>query len=95
MFTPRQLELLRYIESYSVERGLSPTFQEMQEFLGVGSKGNIHRIVSGLIERGALERTPGRTRALRIVKPHTPQIGRIYDLGFRAGFAAALRRVNC
>lgn len=90
--TPRQLRLLRYIESYSIEQGVSPSFQEMQDFLGVGSKATPHALVKRLIQRGALERTPGRTRALRIIKPHAPHIGRIYDLGFRAGYAAALRR---
>jgi SOS-response transcriptional repressor LexA len=91
MLTLRQQKLLRYIEDYSVQRGVSPTFQEMREFLGTSSKASPHGLVQKLIERGFLERTEGRNRTLKVVRPHAIHMDRVYDIGFRAGYAAALR----
>ena len=45
---------------------IPPSFEEMKEALGLKSKSGIHRLISGLEERGYIERLPHRARALEI-----------------------------
>ena len=66
--TPKQRVLLDFIARYQHERrGVSPSFDEMAQAIGLASKSGVHRLVEGLVERGALERLPNQARALRIV----------------------------
>ena len=68
MLTKKQLELLRYIDIHMKERGVSPSFDEMKEALGLKSKSGIHRLITGLEERGFIRRLPHRARALEILR---------------------------
>lgn len=68
MLTPKQLELLKYIEGHVRKRGVSPSFDEMKEALGLKSKSGIHRLITGLEERGFIRRLPHRARALEILR---------------------------
>ena len=68
MLTKKQLELLRYIERHMKKRGVSPSFDEMKDALGLKSKSGIHRLITGLEERGFIRRLPHRARALEILR---------------------------
>ena len=68
MLTPKQLELLQYIEGHMRKRGVSPSFDEMKDALGLKSKSGIHRLITGLEERGFIRRLPHRARALEILR---------------------------
>lgn len=68
MLTPKQHELLLYIDKYLKETGCSPSFDEMKDALGLCSKSGIHRLISALDERGFLRRHKHRARALEVVK---------------------------
>jgi repressor LexA len=68
MLTKKQLELLRFIDSHMKKRGVSPSFDEMKEALGLKSKSGIHRLITGLEERGFIRRLPHRARALEILR---------------------------
>ncbi|MFO0294900.1 MAG: transcriptional repressor LexA, partial [Rhodospirillales bacterium] len=46
----------------------SPSFDEMKEALALKSKSGIHRLVTGLEERGFIRRLAHRARALEVVK---------------------------
>src|SRR4029078_11605130 len=48
--------------------GVSPSFDEMKEALRLKSKSGIHRLITGLEERGFLRRLPHRARALQVLK---------------------------
>ena len=64
MLTRKQHELLVYINDYIAESGVSPSFDEMKDALNLRSKSGIHRLITGLEERGFLRRLPHRARAL-------------------------------
>ncbi|OOG63612.1 LexA repressor [Ensifer sp. M14] len=67
--TPRQSELLSFIRSYSADKnGVSPTFDEMKDHLGLCSKSGISRMVAAMEERGAIRRLKNRARALVVVE---------------------------
>src|SRR5579862_9210835 len=68
MLTRKQHELLLYINRRLADSGVSPSFEEMKEALGLKSKSGIHRLISGLEERGFIRRLPHRARALEVVK---------------------------
>jgi repressor LexA len=68
MLTRKQHELLLFINSHLQAHGVSPSFDEMKEALGLKSKSGIHRLITGLEERGFLKRLPHRARALEVVR---------------------------
>jgi repressor LexA len=68
MLTPKQKELLDFIHERIRKRGVSPSFEEMKDALGLKSKSGIHRLITALEERGFIRRLPHRARALEIVK---------------------------
>ena len=68
MLTVKQHELLHFIQQKLDSSGISPSFEEMKEALGLKSKSGIHRLISALEERGFLRRLPNRARALEVLK---------------------------
>ncbi|MGH6653137.1 MAG: transcriptional repressor LexA [Sphingopyxis sp.] len=75
MLTAKQHELLHFIQQKLDASGISPSFEEMKEALGLKSKSGIHRLISALEERGFLRRLPNRARALEVVK--LPEGGKV------------------
>ena len=68
MLTRKQYELLIFIDRHLRDTGISPSFDEMKEALGLKSKSGIHRLITGLEERGFIRRLIHRARALEVVK---------------------------
>ncbi|HVJ43941.1 MAG TPA: transcriptional repressor LexA [Dongiaceae bacterium] len=68
MLTKKQRELLQFIQERLADTGISPSFDEMKEALGLKSKSGVHRLITGLEERGFIRRLPHRARALDIMR---------------------------
>jgi repressor LexA len=68
MLTRKQQELLLFINERLQQGGISPSFDEMKEALGLKSKSGIHRLIIGLEERGFIRRLPHRARALDVMR---------------------------
>ncbi len=68
MLTRKQHELLLYIHRHLNEHGVSPSFDEMKDALNLKSKSGIHRLISGLEERGFIRRLAHRARALEVLR---------------------------
>jgi len=68
MLTKKQHQLLLFIARRLNERGVSPSFDEMREALGLKSKSGIHRLITGLEERNFIRRLPHRARALEVLR---------------------------
>jgi repressor LexA len=68
MLTRKQYELLLLINQRLTEVGVPPSFDEMKDSLGLKSKSGIHRLITGLEERGFIRRLPHRARALEVVR---------------------------
>lgn len=76
MLTRKQHELIVYINEYLAKSGVSPSFDEMKDALDLKSKSGIHRLITGLEERGFLRRLPHRARALEVLRmPETAAVG--------------------
>ena len=68
MLTKKQYELLKFINKKLNQVGISPSFDEMKVALNLKSKSGIHRLITGLEERGYIRRLPHRARALEVIK---------------------------
>ncbi len=68
MLTRKQYELLNFINDRLKQTGVSPSFDEMKEALNLRSKSGIHRLITGLTERGFIRRLAHRARALEVVR---------------------------
>lgn len=68
MLTRKQYELLVYIDNHLRDHGISPSFDEMKEALNLKSKSGIHRLITGLEERGFIRRLAHRARALEVIR---------------------------
>lgn len=68
MLTRKQHELLMFINKHIGETGVSPSFDEMKDALDLRSKSGVHRLVSGLEERGFLRRLAHKARALEVLR---------------------------
>jgi len=84
MLTKKQRELLIFIHDRMQSGDIAPSFDEMREALGLKSKSGIHRLITGLVERGYLERLPNRARALEVKK--LPE-------GYEGGVSQAVTKV--
>ena len=68
MLTRKQHQLLMFIHDCMQKHGVPPSFDEMKDALELKSKSGIHRLITGLEERGFLRRLPHRARALEILR---------------------------
>jgi len=68
MLTKKQHELLLFIHQHLQSDGVSPSFDEMKEALALKSKSGIHRLITGLEERGFIRRLPHRARAVEVLR---------------------------
>ncbi len=89
MLTAKQRELLLFINQRLSATGVSPSFDEMKDALRLKSKSGIHRLVSGLEERGFIRRLPHRARALEVIKLPEESAAPAFD---RGGFSATVIR---
>lgn len=64
---PRQRDCLNFIRDTIMDRGSSPSYEEIMAALNLRSKNSIHRLITGLEERGAIRRIPGHPRSLTVV----------------------------
>ena len=64
--TPRQRQVLEFVESEVVHRGYPPTVREIGEALGLSSSSTVHAHLAALQDKGYLTRDPTKPRALEI-----------------------------
>jgi len=68
LLTRKQQELLLFVHRRLEADGVSPSFDEMKDALALKSKSGIHRLITGLEERGFIRRLPHRARALEVLR---------------------------
>jgi repressor LexA len=97
MLTKKQHELLMFINQRLNGTGVSPSFDEMKDALNLRSKSGIHRLISGLEERGFIRRLAHRARALEVIKlpdevaiPAAAEKARFSPTVIRGDFSGAL-----
>jgi len=80
MLTKKQKTLLIFINKKIRSTGVSPSYEEMKNSLGLKSKSGIHRLITALEERGFIRRLAHKARALEVLKlPETASANDIYN----------------
>ena len=64
MLTKKQKTLLLLIDKKIKETGITPSYDEMKDSLGLASKSGIHRLITALEDRGFIRRLPNKARAI-------------------------------
>lgn len=67
MLTPKQHDLLLFLDNSLKEKGICPSFDEMKDHLGLKSKSGIHRLLAELEKRRFIRRLPNKARALEVI----------------------------
>jgi repressor LexA len=81
-YTPKQLQIMRFIRDYRMQNQTSPTLEEIGESLGV-HRVTVHQHVAALVKKGAIRKLPQRSRSIEILDrdylpdPTVPVLGRI------------------
>ncbi|MBQ6409931.1 hypothetical protein IJI18_01585 [Candidatus Saccharibacteria bacterium] len=65
--TKKQLAVLEFIRDFTEERGVSPSYREIMEGLGLTSVSAVAEHIDNLVSKGALLKTPGEARSLEIL----------------------------
>ncbi|HWK65370.1 MAG TPA: MarR family transcriptional regulator [Rhizobiaceae bacterium] len=66
--TVRQRQVLDFIIDYQKKRVVAPTFSEIADGIGLGSKSGVNRIINALAERGYITHMPGRARSIVVLR---------------------------
>ena len=69
MLTRKQRDILTLLINHIEEHGVAPSFDELCEAAGLKSKSGIHRLMSGLEERGYIRRVADGVLAIEILNP--------------------------
>ena len=86
--TDRQKQVYDYLCDYSREHGRTPKLREIAEFLGIRSRGSVHRYVQALVQARLIEIEPDRARGIRLLQE--PEPGNRYTLPLLGRIAAGL-----
>lgn len=72
MLSPKQQQVLRFIERFTEQRGIAPGLAEIAEELGVASVPSTRRHLVALKAKGYLDFAPGSKRAYRVLQSADP-----------------------
>jgi repressor LexA len=72
--TEKQRSLLEFIHISYQNEGVSPSFEEMMDRMGLKSKSGVHRLITALVERGKIKRLRHRARSIEIVYYRTERL---------------------
>jgi repressor LexA len=86
--TDRQKQVYDYLRDYAREHGRTPKLREIADFLGIRSRGSVHRYVQALVQAGLIDIEPERARGIRLLQEAEP--GNRYTLPLLGRIAAGL-----
>ena len=89
--TPKQRDILDFIQGYSLAEGYSPTHREIAEAFGYSSYGTVHKHLKALRSHGFVSRDRYKSRGTRIESVATdqgvvPMLGRVAAGGLVEAF---------
>lgn len=65
--TKKQLALLNFLQDFTEENGISPTYREIQAGLNLSSVSAVAEHIDNLVEKGVIKKVPGAARSLEIL----------------------------
>ncbi len=65
--TKKQLALLDFIEKFTKEHNISPTYREIMSGLELSSVSAVAEHIDNLVEKGVIKKIPGAARSLELI----------------------------
>ena len=65
--TKKQLTVLEFLENFTEENGISPSYREIMSGLGLSSVSAVAEHIDNLISKGVLKKVPGAARSLEVL----------------------------
>jgi len=69
--TPKEMNVLRFIEKELQEKGIAPTFQEIQSHFGFASINSVQNYLKQLTLKGYVNIPQNQKRAIQVLRPAT------------------------
>jgi len=88
----KQKLCLDYIKGRLSESGISPSFEQIKEHLGIASKSGVHRLVHALAAKGHIHILKDRYRSISLTQMHQENDGVPALLAAIEGQAKAMQR---
>ncbi len=79
MLTPRQRQVILYIQDHTDAGLRPPTYQQIGDKLQIKSKSGVHRLIHSLIERGYLTQTMTYSRLVQIKRVEPRYAAFVFD----------------
>lgn len=68
MLTKTQYKLFNYLKKAMEKKPVCPSFEEMRQKMGLQSKSSIFMTLSRLEEKGFIQKSPKKARAIKLLK---------------------------
>jgi len=78
--TPKQFQIVRFLQDYWVEHEYAPTMQEIADHLGV-SRPTVFEHIEALEKKKVLTREPTLARGIALAPEYSPEAGRLPLVG--------------
>ena len=65
--TKKQIALLNFIDEFTKENSISPTYREIMAGLNLSSVSAVAEHIDNLVEKGVIKKVPGAARSLELV----------------------------
>jgi repressor LexA len=65
--TKKQLALIEFLQNFTDENGLSPSYREIMSGMGLSSVSAVAEHVDNLVSKGVLRKVPGAARSLEVL----------------------------
>ena len=92
--TPKQAELLGFIDTYIQLNGHSPSYDQMAKGVRLASKSNIARIASALARDGYISKGNGAYRSIMVLRRPVAEDKIAWLVARIAKLEAALRNIS-
>lgn len=79
MLTPKQKNVLEFLQRFIQENGYSPSYQEIADAFGLSSRSTAQKYVERLREAGYLDQEPSSKRSVTVKQSgiHLPLLGKV------------------
>lgn len=71
--TKKQNALVDFIQDFTEENGISPTYREIMSGLELSSVSAVAEHIDNLIEKGVIKKVPGAARSLELIDFRHPE----------------------
>jgi len=65
--TKKQMLIIEFINDYTANHGVSPTYREIMTALGLSSVSAVAEHINNLVSKNALKKVPGAARSLEVL----------------------------